>query len=396
MKNFLPSLTALILSISASAEIPEGAIPFILDSHVYIQATLCDTVPVSIIYDSGADRLYLDKDYMALSDLEKQPFRKGKARMGGAGNDGAQTIPIIIDEIPMTMGKVVHKEKITPIINLREIIGRWTDGMIGNNAVFNRSLIINYSGGYLLPVDDITPDMLKEYTKIPAQFNDNRIDIEGELRIDSVQTLKGTFRLDIGCGSTVILTHAALKKLNLEAKPKVRSYYSAYGVGGDGTDINFRADSFAFLDTLTNIVISASQNDRGALSERNHLGVFGNDIISHYDWIIDAPHNTIYAKRNGNLKDDYRHSTKTGLGYTDRTDICDGWIVSALYEKSKAKNAGFEIGDIILSVNDRPVKDISWEEQRNGLHLTGPTKYQVRKADGSIVTYTIDIKEEML
>lgn len=117
MKNFLSSLTALILSISVSAEIPEGAIPFILDSHVYIQATLCDTVPVSIIYDSGADRLYLDKDYMALSDFGKQPFRKGKARMGGAGNDGAQTIPIIIDEIPMTMGKVVHKEKITPIIN---------------------------------------------------------------------------------------------------------------------------------------------------------------------------------------------------------------------------------------------------------------------------------------
>ncbi len=225
MKPFLSSLIALLFgTISATATLPEGAIPFILDSHVYIQATLCDTVPVSLIYDSGADRLYLDKDYMALSDFGKRPFKKGKARMGGAGNDGAQLIDIIVDEIPMTTGEVVHKEKITPIINLREILGRWTDGMIGNNAVFDKPLVISYSEGYLLPVDAITSELLEGYTKVPAQFNDNRIDVECELKIDSVQTIKGTFRLDIGCGSTVILTHAALKGLNIHGKPQAHCY----------------------------------------------------------------------------------------------------------------------------------------------------------------------------
>lgn len=111
-----------IISIAAK-ELPENAIPFILDSHVYIQATLADTVPVSLIYDTGADRLYLDKDYMELSDFGKLPLKKGKAKMGGARNDGVQTISIIIDPIPVSMGNVTHSETITPIINLREILG---------------------------------------------------------------------------------------------------------------------------------------------------------------------------------------------------------------------------------------------------------------------------------
>lgn len=146
--------------------VPEGAIPFVLDSHVYIQAVIADSVPVSLIYDTGADRLYLDKDYMELSSFGKMPLKKGRAKMGGAGNNGAQTIPIIIDSISVNMGSVLHNETITPIINLREILGRHTDGMIGNNAVFGKPLIVDYTGSYLLQMDSLTDDMLSGYTSL--------------------------------------------------------------------------------------------------------------------------------------------------------------------------------------------------------------------------------------
>lgn len=67
----------LLLSLSKSyASVPAGAIPFVLDSHVYVQAVIADSVPVSLIYDTGADRLYLDQDYMKLSDFGKLPLKK--------------------------------------------------------------------------------------------------------------------------------------------------------------------------------------------------------------------------------------------------------------------------------------------------------------------------------
>lgn len=388
---------ALLLSLPESyASVPNGAVPFVLDSHVYIQAVIADSVPVSLIYDTGADRLYLDKDYMKLSDLGKLPLKKAKAKMGGAGNNGVQTIPIIIDSISVSVGNVSYNETITPIINLREILGRHADGMIGNNAVFNRPLIINYIDGYLLQVDTLTAQMLDGYTKLPAHFNDNRIDIYSELKIDSVQTVKGAFRLDLGCGSTVILTNETLKKLNLKDKSTVDCYYSNMGVGGDGTDVNFRADSFRFLDELKNVVISASYNTEGSLSTRPHVGIIGNEILKHYNLIIDAQNESIYACKNSDASTDYQHSSKIQMGYIDRTDICDGWIVSSIYDNGIAQKAGFEIGDVIISINGRPVKDISWEEQIRGLGLSGETLYKVRKSNGDIVTYCLDIKGEIL
>lgn len=398
MKKILSAmmLLALALTVYASNSLPQKAIPFVLDSHVYIQAVIADTVPVSLIYDTGADRLYLDKDYMNLSTFGKLPLKKGGAKMGGAGNNKAQTIPIIIDPIKLQMGNVVYTETITPIINLREILGRHTDGMIGNNAVFDKPLIINYADGYLLQVEHLNDSLLSGYTKLPAQFNDNRIDIELELVIDSVQTVRGNFRLDLGCGSAIILTNETLKNLDLSGKEIADCYYSNMGVGGDGSEVSFRAQAFSFLDEFENVVISASYNTEGSLSNRPYVGIVGNEILRHYDLIIDTPNEAMYARRNSDNSTDYQHSSETQMGYVDRTDICDGWIVSSIYDKGIAQQAGFEIGDVILSINGRPVKNISWEEQIEGLGLTGETIYTVRKSNGEVVTYTLNIQNEII
>ena len=142
--------------------------------------------------------------------------------------------------------------------------------------------------------------------------------------------------------------------------------------------------------------MAASYNTEGSLSDRTHIGIIGNDILCHYDLIIDAPNNTVYARRNNNSDNSYQHASKIQMGYIDRTDISDGWIVSSIYEGGIAENAGFEIGDIILSINGRPVKEISWEEQRKGLGLNGRTIYEVKKKNGDIVSYVLDIDKEIL
>lgn len=39
---------------------------------------------------------------------------------------------------------------------------------------------------------------------------------------------------------------------------------------------------------------------------------------------------------------------------------------------------------------------ISWEEQRKGLGLKGRTAYKVKKKNGDIVTYILDIDKEIV
>ena len=126
------------------------------------------------------------------------------------------------------------------------------------------------------------------------------------------------------------------------------------------------------------------------------MGIIGNEILRHYNLIIDAPGNSLYACKNSDGNTDYQHSSKIQMGYIDRTDICDGWIVCSLYDKGVAQEAGFEIGDVIISINDRPVTEIDWEEQIKGLGLTGKTIYKVRKSNGDIITYCLDISKEII
>jgi C-terminal processing protease CtpA/Prc len=60
-----------------------------------------------------------------------------------------------------------------------------------------------------------------------------------------------------------------------------------------------------------------------------------------------------------------------------------------------AQKAGIGIGDIILSVNGRPVKDMTWEEQRS-FQWEGKTSFVVKKENGKTKEYVLDIDKEII
>lgn len=83
---------------------------------------------------------------------------------------------------------------------------------------------------------------------MPAHFNDNRIDIECELKIDSVHTAKGDFRLDLGCGSTVVLTNETFGSMDIDGKPQTKCYSERDNLKIDFSDI---LAGFRLPDDLT-------------------------------------------------------------------------------------------------------------------------------------------------
>lgn len=395
MNRIVFLLAALLLSAGVSAEIPRNAIPFDFNRHLYLQAHLQDSIPVSLIYDTGADCTYLDKDFLRLSGLDKSFTNRGKFALSGAGDNGFVECPVIFDPVTLSIGETKHTDDFTPILNLREIIGRHADGMVGTNSFFHQPLIVNFSDNYLLSTRELTQDCLKGYAEIPSQFG-NLIAIEAELKVDSSQTIKGMFFLDTGYGGSLILTTKSQESLDLTHKNSARVQTSDGGAGGDLSTKVFRADSFRLLDELDDVVVHASYNEKGVLGKNDYAGIIGNDIICHYDWIIDAPNHKIYARRNAVGDKNYQTASRIQMTYVDRTDICDGWVVKSIYENGIARQAGFEIGDIILTINGRPVKEFSREEQFGNLDLRGETVFEVKKRDGTIATYTLNIDKEII
>lgn len=383
--------------LSAGASVPPGSIPFIYFGHLYIQATLQDTVPVSMIYDTGASHICLDKTFMQLSHFLENRDDNCVAEMIGGGNNEFISVPVIDEPLKITMGRIDYTEEYNPILNFREVIGRHIDGLIGIESFANKIILINYADEYILPLAELNDSILDGFTRIPAQFKDNRIYVEAELKVDSLQTVKGPFILDSGAGNTLVLTSSVRESLDLTNKATSQFYSSNYGIGGDGTIGLFRADSFKMLDDLNDVVVYASFSTKGILAEsENYLGILGNGILSNYDLIIDDLNKSVYARPNQNRAKTYQSSSRYHMKFIDRTDICDGWVVTAIYDQGIAQQAGIETGDIILSINDRPTKEITWEEQRRGLDLNGNTKFKVLKKDGTTAVYTLHLRHQII
>ena len=383
-----------LTGLSCTPTLPDGAIPFIFDGHIYLKGTLNDSVDVTLVYDTGADFLYLDEDYMRLNNLQDAFGKKQKFRMGGAGNGDPTPIDGFVDPINIKLGKNNKQSKITPIIKLRNILGCHTDGLLGNMDFLSKPFYISFSQNYMRSLDSIPASMLEGYKKMKAEYRNNRVFIETTLIFDEKNVVSGPFIVDIGSGSGLTLTRDATSSLDLSGKQKAYYYMQSGGIGGSADGFDVRANKFILCDTLQNLVVGCSQNTQGALSKRGHVGLLGGKILSLYDIIFDAKNQAIYFKQTSNHQD-YAKGSTVQMGYYDRTDICDGWIVNCLYRDGIAEKAGIETGDIILSINGRPVKEISWEEQRE-LELKGKTTFVVQKKDGSQKEYVLSIDKEML
>ncbi|MDE7149403.1 MAG: hypothetical protein K2O01_03195 [Bacteroidales bacterium] len=175
--------------------------------------------------------------------------------------------------------------------------------------------------------------------------------------------------------------------MDLTDKPKAHWRYLAGGIGGGSDEWVLKTEAFSLLDTMDNVVIACSLNKSGFLSSGFYLGLIGNKALSRYDWLIDAPNQAVYARPNngeGASAAYLRPRTikNEQMIYIDRTDIGDGWVVNGLHVGGIADTAGIRLGDTIVAINGRAVRDILWEEQRRGLNLQGETRYTVRPKDG--------------
>lgn len=113
--------------------------------------------------------------------------------------------------------------------------------------------------------EPLLAEQLDNYVKLDARFEDNRIDVKATLQIDDENSLEGWFRMDLGCGSTIILTNETASAFNFMDVPKAYFRTQAGGIGGGSEEVTIRAAKFCMVDTLENIVIDYSLNGKGGI-----------------------------------------------------------------------------------------------------------------------------------
>ncbi len=327
--------------------------------HLYVESKI-NGKPARLAFDTGAPLTCIDSTYLADSKLSYKMI--GRANMGGSGNS-METVRIIVNELTYTFAGKEHTSYISPIIQLKPILGDQADGILGIDNMDGKIIVIDYANqqmGFWDQLGDTTG-----YTSIPIRYENNRIFVPLRVSI-SDKTIEGEALIDLGSGGTVDLTSVVAKQYNLsDITPQMPYTFLHGGIGGESSGSDFRAKSASVGSfTLNNITIAFSNNTVGALAGKEYIGIVGNDFWERFDMIIDLSGRRLYLKPNALFDQPFKCSVQ-GFAYTDRSHTLGYWVVNCLYSNSNAEKAGLQRGDHIIAVNGRSVKEIAFDEQKN-------------------------------
>ena len=328
--------------------------------HLYLETSV-NGHPARLTFDTGAPYTCIDSTYLADSKLQYKNI--GRARMGGSGN-GQETVPIIINELTYIVADTEYTSKVSPVIQLKPILGDQADGLLGIDNMGGKVIAINYVDelmGFWDQLGDTTG-----YTSIPIRYENRRIYVPLRITIRDGNTGEGEALIDLGSGGSVTLTSAVASQHGVKVvSPQMHYSYFTGGIGGAASGSDFRAKSASVGGfTLNDITMDYSDNTEGALSDREYIAIVGNDFWERFDMIIDLNGNRLYLKPNNRFSEPFK-SPVHGFSYIDRSHTLGCWIVNCLYKDSNAENAGLRNGDRISKINGRDVSDITLEEQKH-------------------------------
>lgn len=362
MKNFLLSLLLLLAAATTCAGTHDNdSIPFMYRGHLYLDATINNTIPCRVIFDTGgADIFGIDSVFLAHSVWK--PQKLGQAMAGGAA--GKTKVRVIFEPATVKISNHTEKFEYVPIFKLRDVLDCHVDGIIGIKDIMNHPFEINFEHGYIKQHIGGKPHV-DGHMIVPITYKDKRILLKAETIIAG-KSIKGTYLMDTGGGGTIDFTAATTHQHSLETieGKRIVTDLTQFGLGDKEQETIVTMKSLHFIignDTITNKEFDYIPEGVGAFSDREYLGTIGNNIWSKYNIIIDANAGFMYLKR---FKPDKEDGESYGYNFRNRTDIGKGWIVSSLERGGAAAIAGLELNDIIITVNGKNVEDYTWEEER--------------------------------
>lgn len=354
--------------------------------HLYLETSV-NGQPARLAFDTGAPYTCIDSTYLADSKLQYKNI--GRARMGGSGN-GQETVPIIINELTYIVADTEYTSKVSPVIQLKPILGDQADGLLGIDNMGGKVIAINYVDelmGFWNQLGDTTG-----YTSIPIRYDNNRIYVPLSITIRDGNTIEGEALIDLGSGGSVTLTSAVASQHGVkEVSPQVHYSYLHGGIGGAASGSGFRAKNASVgAFTLNDITMDYSDNTEGALSDMEYIAIVGNDFWERFDMIIDLNSNRLYLRPNANFDKPF-NSPVHGFSYTDRSHTLGYWVVNCLFKDSNAEKAGLRNGDIIKEINGRSVREITFNEQRHLLDKMDNVTLTVQRGTETVtIAFHID------
>lgn len=387
-KSVITALLSIALS-SAWAQVNDS-IPFIYHGHIYIPTIINDSIKCNTIYDTGAANLF-GVDSVFLAHSAWNPGELGNAYTSGTA--GRTKVRVINGNTKIKAGTIDDEYGIVPIFLLRDVVDCHADGIMGIKNVEDYPLEINFEHRYLKQHKKGLPNT-DGYQKLPIRYENHRLLFQAKTIIKGIN-IKGWYLMDTGSGSSIDFTSKTVNQYGLDTIAAKRYYtdFAQMGIGDKEQEVivDMLSDTIVIgSDTICRLPISYVPEGIGAMGDRTYLGIVGNDIWDGFNIIIDVKNSALYLRR---FKPQDPERPTYDYSFRNRTDICRGWIISALIREGDAVKASIEIGDTITAINGKNVSEYSWDDEYDIYH-TPKQVLTITTANGMEKRITLEAKEQ--
>lgn len=360
-------------------------IPFeIHNNFIVVQVIINNSLPLKFIFDTGAEHTILSKNILAgmLGLTYDRPIRL-------IGADLNQVLVAhVSNNVHLKLGDAVAPSQNILILSddyfkIDEYVGVEIHGIVGADLFRNlvlkidfkrNSIFIQRSSSFRAPK--------RKWKNIPVSIEKNKPYVLAQVILGDKKT-KLKLLIDTGASLSLLLHTNSSPEIRLPENIIQGSL--GRGLGGILKGYIGRVNQLALGELFFNNVITNYQDISDAInpesiSQRN--GILGNTLISRFNIIIDYPKEKLYLLPHRRYNKGFKYD-RSGLELIVSGKKLKTVTVYNLIKGSPAAEAGFQSGDIILSVNYIPTRllDLNGVSKKLTKRVGKKIKIKIKRGD---------------
>jgi hypothetical protein len=336
-------------------------IPFrLVRNMIIIKLKINDQGPFNFVLDTGVGLMIITEPKLVDSIKLSSKIVIKIPGLGDNEDNEAYLTPTLNIGIPgLESHDITAAILKTDRFNLSGFAGVPVDGLLGYEFFSNLAVKINFRDSTVTVCKPKDLRHLGKMTRIPISIEQRKPYLQAGIIFSNGEKVDSKLIIDIGAGHPV-----SIENMVKDGEVPKKSISASLGIGLNGpiegylsrvTEVDI--GKYKLMDVIASF---PNENNRHLSSYVARDGNLGVGILKKFDVIFDYPDNLLYLRPGAFFKEPFEHDM-SGLEYYTTNDFRHV-IVSRVEPGSAADDIGMEKGDEIMSVNFRPVAQMTLED----------------------------------